>query len=369
MSSLEYLRFVIFSAILSLVLTESPCKLSNSKLRQWTQPMYQTSINRPLLQETVTTIVNVSLTMEKMTILDPTTMVVEYQLAMTQKWQDHRLAPDDETRKLAVMGAIWQPKITFATTDMTIVKDSTQFWRGTSNGSVIYSEKYSVKSDCSMDMKKYPFDTQKCILKISSYRFTLDEVNLKWDMHEAVMVKNMKNSTSFKLFKIISDENVDYRDSGNFSVLVAEFFISRNSRHVILTSMVPSIILVIVSYSVFWLEGSAINSRVTLCIFAIAGLLYLHVLTSCTVICIDCIKALDIWFGICTIFTLLPLLESIIVSTLHTFHVNKEDIMLEFEINEGLKMYATWIDKILRLLHPVGFLSCVFLFHIVFIQD
>lgn len=69
-------------------------------------------------------------------------------LEITERWYDHRLAADYKTRKLAVREKIWQPKITFVIgnkicPDISAENaDETQFWRGTSNGSVFYSERF-----------------------------------------------------------------------------------------------------------------------------------------------------------------------------------------------------------------------------------
>lgn len=45
----------------------------------------------------------------------------------------------------------------------------TQFWRGFgSEGNILYSENVVLKTVCSRNFKKYPFDAQKCFIKLGS---------------------------------------------------------------------------------------------------------------------------------------------------------------------------------------------------------
>lgn len=90
---------------------------------------------------------------------------------INQRWKDPRLDSDDRTRRLAVNGQIWQPKIISTEGEYNEIKDS-QFWRGLSpSGNILYSEKIILKTFCSTQFANFPFDTQYCIIKLSSCKY------------------------------------------------------------------------------------------------------------------------------------------------------------------------------------------------------
>jgi hypothetical protein len=67
---------------------------------------------------------------------------VQYEALLHQRWIDERLNPDEHTQKLAVAKAIWKPKITFSEGQAVVdADDSSQFWRGSGAGNVLYSER------------------------------------------------------------------------------------------------------------------------------------------------------------------------------------------------------------------------------------
>lgn len=86
-----------------------------------------------------------------------------------------------------------------------------------------------------------------------SDRFTIEEVNLVWDII-AIELSGEINLIEFRLLNINTYNETDIRHTGNFSILVAEFIVARNSRYVITTTIIPSSILILVSYTVFWLK-------------------------------------------------------------------------------------------------------------------
>lgn len=92
---------------------------------------------------------------------------------INQRWVDPRLNADEQTRKLAVAGQIWRPKIvpTNAHTVSCQNGENTMFWRGYGEGNILLSEKFEVVVSCSNNLQKFPFDDQECVLKFGTCKY------------------------------------------------------------------------------------------------------------------------------------------------------------------------------------------------------
>ncbi|XP_046629343.1 gamma-aminobutyric acid receptor exp-1-like isoform X1 [Neodiprion virginianus] len=348
------------------------------------------SRSRPLLEETAVTTVKLSLTINEFNILDAKNLDVEIDLEMTQRWNDSRLGPDYKTRRLAAMGAIWNPKITFVVGNNCpdiAGNDRTQFWRGTSDGSVFYSERFLVKPRCTKDLTKYPFDKQICYVKIGSYRFTAEEVSLEWTSGNGRAVESRVDEElgEFRIQGFNDYGETEVRSAGNFSVLVLEIYLARYSRREVIQSILPSFALVKIAYGSLWMKPSGkittslflcnltsmlkenfagIRTRIITCQLSLLGTLFMFLNSNCRSWNLSHLKALDIWFLICLVLILIPLAESILIH-----HLNPADVD-NFGCNENEheagKKWIVWMEKVISFLHPLGLLISTLIFFTAF---
>ncbi|XP_053388088.1 gamma-aminobutyric acid receptor subunit rho-2-like [Mercenaria mercenaria] len=119
------------------------------------------------------------------------------------------------------------------------------------NGSVLYSGRFNVKSNCQMDLKKYPFDTQTCPIVIQSYAFTKEDIMLHWNGKNAVKIDHTANLDFIE--KSLKHTYISpYADPvGNFSTLVAKISFKRPKESFQIMYVAPAIILVSVSFTSF----------------------------------------------------------------------------------------------------------------------
>ena len=62
-----------------------------------------------------------------------------------------------------------------------------------SDGSVIYSKPTILKFSCPLELSKFPFDTQSCIMNISSWVYTDDLLNLIPNLDESKQIDVLKS--------------------------------------------------------------------------------------------------------------------------------------------------------------------------------
>uniref|UniRef100_A0A6P7GSA0 Gamma-aminobutyric acid receptor subunit alpha-2-like n=1 Tax=Diabrotica virgifera virgifera TaxID=50390 RepID=A0A6P7GSA0_DIAVI len=125
-------------------------------------------MNSLIIEDVYTTTVTVSINIEDISI-DDKNLDMQVIFLLNQKWQDPRLGANIQTRKMAVAGKIWDPKITNCNGNAfgDDFKD-TLFWRGYEEGSVIFNKKMRLRLECTRYLQKFPFDVQFCEIKFGS---------------------------------------------------------------------------------------------------------------------------------------------------------------------------------------------------------
>ncbi|XP_069683183.1 glycine receptor subunit beta-type 4-like isoform X2 [Periplaneta americana] len=281
---------------------------------------------------------------------------VEYDLTLHHRWIDHRLSPDSNTRKMAVAGAIWTPKLTF--TQGIVLRDpddATQFWRGFLDGKVLYSERLTLRTECSQELEFFPFDTQTCYLKIGTYRFPIEEVQLRWESVPMNISPDV-NMAQFHIADVAWYSETELRPTGNFSVLVVQLVLFRFPQHYIVTGLIPAVVMVAVSYLVFWMRTSDLVSRLLLCCSTMVVLSVSYM--ACNVPPTPYLKAFDIWFGVCAAFILVTMIESVAVESIA--RPTTKDIKLtncRYEAIQRGEWLALWADRASRVLLPMSLLT------------
>ncbi|CAG9821354.1 unnamed protein product [Phaedon cochleariae] len=256
------------------------------------------------------TVINIFLVIEEISIHEEE-LIIEIDGILSQMWLDPRLGANERTKKMAVTGKIWEPKITNINGENVMEKnDDTIFWRGFGDeGNILLSKKIRIRTYCSRDFQNFPFDIQHCDFKFGSYRFPSDEIPLLWDEAQ-VKIPDKIRTTEFMLLNVTKDIDIEVRPSGNFSIATVKFIIKRNSIHYILCTGIPCIVMLILGYISRWMD---IDRRWNINLFSFSISLYLYVTSLCTIQPVPYFKALDIFVGLCTFFSFISLLETFLV--------------------------------------------------------
>ncbi|XP_064211477.1 serotonin-gated chloride channel mod-1-like isoform X2 [Tribolium castaneum] len=299
-------------------------------------------MGRPLLQDVGTTRVNLSLMIQEFKIFES-----KYLLGglLTQRWIDPRLGANIRTRKMAINGQIWKPKIVNVIGERRKSVEDSAFWRGFEEN-VVLSEKISVRSLCTWDYHKFPFDTQMCDVKFGSFRFPADEVELIWDL-TAVQVTANLDFNDFEIKNIETSVEIDIRSEGNFSVAVTQFVLKRQSKHHIFCVFLPLCLLSLLNYLSFWMSKQFrrfFNVIVLICVL-------ISYRMSCFTHPTPYLKASDIFILICGCFSLIILTETFfmdIITTLDDFHYPKKNSKWVLKLSYPIfyifvmALYAFW---------------------------
>ncbi|CAB3400375.1 unnamed protein product [Caenorhabditis bovis] len=275
----------------------------------------------PIQDKDEVTVVELAMYIEGMSSFRTQTMDFQLDVYFQQFWKDPRLAHNESRRVLvkdkAVLHKMWHPDVYFANARIAEFHEVTQpnflVWIQP-DGSILYDTRISMVVVCTLNLEKWPLDSQRCHLRILSYAYTTEQLIIRWKQDEPI-TRNpniaMSDMHIVDLYPGSCDGNYS---TGIWSCVTAEFFVKREITHHVMQSYVPTTLIVVISWFSFWLDVEAVPARVSL---AITTLLTLSTQASAARMAlpeVSYMKAIDVWMGACMMFVFGVMIEFTIVN-------------------------------------------------------
>ena len=279
---------------------------------------------RPTEQMDASTIVRVNLKIQSIFSIDVRTMDYYVDALLRQAWVDPRLAwnhmPQHRnfTQPLVspkMKTQLWLPDLFFRNGKEGYLHKMTQpnyLLRVYPNGHVLYSQKITMRFACQMDLQTYPMDVQRCDINIGSYGYTLSELKFVWSEKAPIELNK-----DMQLSEFVTPDHFDTSDctsqastsTGNYSCLLAKFSIARRLGSYLVTTYIPNILIIMVSWLSFWVSVDAAPARVPLGLMSLLGLLTQASSLGSNLPRVSYIKAIDLWLIFSIIFVISVLVE------------------------------------------------------------
>ncbi|XP_071530816.1 uncharacterized protein [Panulirus ornatus] len=158
-----------------------------------------------------------------------------------------------------------------------------------SQNEMTITEHYTATFTCSFELYSYPFDTQTCSIDLTFppdyegyVKFSIDEGNIRYSGKKTLslfVVRDLRFSP----------------DSGG-SVLKAEFNMNRRQGVILLTTFLPSVMLLSISWATLFVKMEALNVRAIMSLTTLLVLYTLFANLSNSLPKTAEIKLIDIWF-------------------------------------------------------------------------
>jgi len=311
---------------------------------------YDTSVRPPKLDQNKTNplLVNLQFMIRHINSLDDINQEVSVQAVLRLSWQDprHRYEhifkhspekvsqlPDKITIARGIT-RIWYPDL-FVTNEKNSyihnVLQSNALVRISKNGTTYFSTRITMVTSCPMALEWYPFDKHSCPFKFTFYSLYNNEAELMWFPGRGLEILPGIQLPILQVTGLSQSGNIllDRNWSANFSSLVAQIEFERRLSYYLFRVYLPCLLLVVVSWTSFWLDVTAVDARVAIgltTILAMATQLNGIAEGSPTV---SYMKAVDIYSAVCQIFVTAAFLEFATVS----FIVRKDGKLVLGQIN------------------------------------
>ena len=193
---------------------------------------------------------------------------------------------------------IWLPDSYFmnAKIDQTENWSDTLLWLYPNNGSVVSSNRQSLAFDCSMDLQRFPMDTQVCSIEISLFGTDAEQVQLHWWNQSSAVTFDDLHLNDFQWPKVkLGMKECKYAVTGRFSCLKLTMTFKRNMAFYLINSFIPTCFIVFLAWVSFFIDYRSAPARVSLCLLCFLSIMTSTTSNSANSPAVSYIKSIDIY--------------------------------------------------------------------------
>ncbi|EDO40599.1 predicted protein [Nematostella vectensis] len=221
--------------------------------------------------------VYLSIGVQAFTSIKETNMEFTTSLFLRQEWTDIRLAHGlDGTISLGgvEVNQIWRPDTYINNNNDYELHVENQLALISKYGDVYFSARMLVRASCQMYLQNFPMDVQKCSLVFESFAYTNDHVAFHWKGRNPITIFN-KELSEFDMEQWLIEEVDMTYVAGKYRNLKVTFIFRRRLGFYLINFYVPCVVMVIMSWIVFWMDSSSIGERISLGITTILTIVFL----------------------------------------------------------------------------------------------
>ena len=216
--------------------------------------------------------VDIALYVNDITVIHEKTEVIEIELTLFQQWSDSRLKFDPKTTGSEVkyyynndarrkLNAIWNPNI-----GITEIRGEPEiqkaFLKINSDGLVTFIQRFNADVETVINVKKFPFDQQNLKITLSPFSKNYNQLKFSIDKRMEGIAPNAQLA-EWKILgysgKMITSHSIIMGDSVPEYVFTIKY--QRQWLFYLFKLLLPLLIIVMLSWSVFWLKNQPlINS-------------------------------------------------------------------------------------------------------------
>ena len=301
--------------------------------------------------------IHVGFFLSDVTDVDEEREMFEFEAVLTVSWRDERQAFDPE--KLGVMEQVyqgafqfnevyngWWPQLVLANKSGTFEREG-EILRIKPDGSMTYVQVLDAVVKSKMNLHQFPFDRQsfEIIFKV-----------LELDRSGVVLIPDLANSGNRRqgvglaqwVFQDLTvstlDHNLRFLDgyTGLRSHLAVNINMTRNPSYMLLLVVVPLFILIMLSWSIFWMDGESLGDRMDISFLGILTIVAYQIMIS------GILPRIDYW-TLMSVFLYLSLtsMAAGVVVNLYVSHLDRLGRVMEGNI----------IDRRCRWLFPATYFS------------
>jgi len=233
------------------------------------------------------------------------------------QWNDPRLTyqpvgPRDSFRRLAP-DSVWRPKLVIINVVAPRQTYETSM-RVTPDGTAYYIERFDALVTSTFHLKPFPFDRQK--LEILVHPFTDQQQYIDFEpsslpVWTAAEFSSYSSLESWQFRSLTNELRRASSQYGEQAAAEAKFEIAVDRRYgfYLWKVFLPLLLMVVVSWSVFWFDPPEVSSQVTIAVTTILTVIAFALAISLTLPRVPYLTFADAFFLTCYIFAFVAMLE------------------------------------------------------------
>ena len=297
--------------------------------------------------------VSIGIWMVDISSIDSAQQSFTAEVALVLRWKDSRFAHSGKGVMRYPLEQVWHPRVAIVNETNSVSRKFPDIVEVEPDGTVNYRQRYAGAFSQPLRLQSFPFDRQGFQLRFVAVRYRANEVQFVPD--QDWIDNGLKQAGGIAPSITLPDwtiENWSTKSLGyalapgfEYSGYAFEFTAARNVSHYILKVMFPLVLIVIMSWSVFWLDPIHSNSQISIAITSMLTLIAYRFATDNQLPRLPYMTRLDAFILMGTALVFVSLIEVITTTILET--------------NHRVRLSKT-IDRWCRLIFPAIFATATF---------
>ena len=262
---------------------------------------------------------------------------------MFERWVDKRLAytpegPQDQARNYA-LGQIWVPQLEMINAASPRSRQEISIMVSP-DGTVRFAERLVVTLSSSFHLRRFPFDQQRLLIIIHPFLAEGPRLKFKLDSESTWTASEFTSFSSLAQWHLtgLRSQLLDAATYGGMTVPEARFQIdvTRRSSFYLWKVFVPLLLMVFLSWAVFWIEADDLSNQIQVAVTTILTVIAFAFAISATMPRLPYLTYIDAFFLECYIYVFLAVVE---LMTVHITHRSE----LRRDLGLRIRKYSRWV--------------------------
>ena len=268
--------------------------------------------------------VSIGIWMVDITGIDSAQQDFTAEVAIVLRWKDPRFVHTGTGIVRYPLEQVWHPRMAVVNETNSVSRKFPDLVEVEPDGRVTYRQRYAGAFSQALRLRSFPFDRQTFRLQFVAVRYRANEVQFVPD--QDWIDNGLKQAAGIAPSITLPDWSVENWNTKSLSYAMApgfeysgyafEFTASRNLQHYILKVILPLVLIVMMSWSVFWTEPTNSNTQFSIAVTSMLTLIAYRYAVDTQLPRLPYMTRLDVFFLISTLLVFLSLIEVVVTTIL-----------------------------------------------------
>ena len=281
-------------------------------------------IDRPASGNGLPTEVSVGIWVVDITNIDSAQQNFTADIVVVLRWKDARLAHTGTGVAHYALDQIWTPRVGIANETSSVVRKFPESAEAEPDGTVLYRQRYVGSFTQPLRLRSFPFDRQAFRIQFVAIRYRPDEVRfvpagdwIRDGLQAAAGISPSITLPDWIVEKWAAKAGIyALTPRMQYSGYAFEFTAARNVQHYILKVILPLVLIVMMSWSVFWIDPTTSNSQISVAVTSMLTLIAYRFAVDSQLPRLPYMTRLDALFLTSTILVFFTLIEVLVTTIL-----------------------------------------------------
>ena len=293
--------------------------------------------------------VSIGIWMVDITSIDSAQQSFTAEMALVLRWKDPRLAHTGNGVVRYPLEQVWHPRIAVVNETNSVSRKFPDSVEVEPDGTVNYRQRYAGAFTQPLRLRSFPLDRQTFRIQLVAVRYRPNEVTFVPD--QEWISNGLKQGAGIAPSITLPDWTIEKWDTRRLTYALApgfdysgyafEFTASRNVQHYIWKVILPLVLIVIMSWAVFWIDPVTSNSQISIAVTSMLTLIAYRFAIDNQLPRLPYTTNLDAFILMSTVLVFFSFIEVLVTTILE---------------NQKRNRLAITIDRSCRVIFPVIFL-------------